>query len=221
MKTKLTLAILGTALMLSASAASELAFLRPLFTEKDRVTEPLLAGSWSDSEDHDDHPLVITDLKDGDYLVDLKGWNVLLKAHLVHLGGFQFLDLSPATPKVEFGSYTLLPPPHVTQTGEGVFLVLAPSEKDDRRDSARGEILQAHLICRIRVDVDNLHVACLDEDRVAEAVAHAELSTSAEGKVATSSTEELRKFILRHAEDDRLFSDKLDLHRQKTETDKP
>ena len=113
----------------------------------------------------------------------------------------------------------------MTEVDDGVFLVLAPSEKSDPWGSARVEILTAHLICRVDVDAENLHVACMEEgDWMANTVARAELSVDPDHKVVTSSTEELRKFLLKHAQDDSLFTFKLDLHRQKDalpNTDKP
>ena len=103
MKTKLMFAILGLAVVLPATADPFVGFLRPLFTEKDRVAEPLLAGSWTANEEHDDHPLVIIDRKDGEYLVELFDWDTELKAHLVRLGDFLFLDLTVVKAEVKPG----------------------------------------------------------------------------------------------------------------------
>lgn len=212
MKTKLVLAILGTVLTLSASSASELGFLRPLFTEADRVSNPDLVGSWTVG-DRDTDAVVIRDLGDGEYAFDLNVFGPLcLKAHLVRLGQFRFLDLTLMDPEVQVGSYTLLPAPYVTRAGD-VFLVRHPAK------DLRVEILASRLLCRIRLTGDELHLACAENgDWIAEAVGRREITVAKGHDLVTSSTQKLRQFILKHAEEDRIFSDVWKLRRRKAAT---
>ena len=128
MRTTLSLVVVGMALTLSGCGGLE--SLHPLFTANDLVFEPALVGTWKGEErtrftfsEMNDHAYGLEVIDEGDTLK--------LEAHLVRLHEFLFLDVAFAKPEVKAGSYTLLPAPHLTRAGDGVFLRPVPLNPRD------------------------------------------------------------------------------------------
>ena len=69
--------------------------LEPLFTQQDLVFEPRLTGTWADKDEKDTWAVKRSGEKSYDALCTEDGEPHWFKLHLVQLGAYLFLDLTP------------------------------------------------------------------------------------------------------------------------------
>jgi len=178
--------------------------LHPLYTEKDVVFEEKLLGTWVDDpngpeaiwefqrpeEEEKEYKLIVT---------DEEGKKGSFSAHLVKLGGRLFLDVYPD----EFPCADMEDPNKTEFAYNSFFLV--PAHTFIKIDSIGPEL-------KMRLTDDEEMETLLKEDP--NAVKHEII----EGKpVLTASTKELQAFVLKYADDERLFSEEIVLSRKKPE----
>ena len=176
--------------------------LHPLYTEKDVIFEEKLLGTWVDDpngpeaiwefrrpeEAEKEYKLIVTDEegKKGSFAV-----------HLVKLTGRLFLDVYPdESPCADMED------PNKTEFAYNSFF-LVPAHTFIKIDSIGPEL-------KMRLTDDEEMETLLKEDP--NAVKH----EIVEGKpVLTASTKELQAFVLKYADDERLFSEETVLSRKK------
>jgi hypothetical protein len=174
--------------------------LHPLFTEKDLAFDEKLLGTWVDANEtmwqfsdankpEKAYKLIFTD-KEGK-----KGAFV---AHLVKLDNRLFLDVYPSEPP--WGNKD--DPNKVEWSYNALFCI------------------PAHTFIKIDSTDPNLTMRLTDDEemnKLFEQDPNAVEHTSTEGNlVLTASTQKLQAFVLKYADDDRVFSNKVVLTRKKT-----
>ena len=176
--------------------------LHPLYTEKDLVFEEKLLGTWVDKPDD---PETIWEFKDPNeqekvcklVFVDNKGDRGLFDAHLVRLEDKLFLDLYPGEPPWGEEDPNKLVWPYNT-----LFL------------------LPAHTFIRVNGFEPGLKLQITDDDEMEKLLKEDPNAVKREsvedGFVLTASTKELQAFVLKYADDSRLFTKEAVLIRQKT-----
>ena len=175
--------------------------LHPLFNEKNVVFDEKLLGTWVDTnttwefsrteEPQNAYKLIFSDEE------DKKG---LFVAHLVKLKDKLFLDACPAPweqqdpNKIEWAYNTLF-------------------------------LIPAHTFIKINSIEPQLKMQVTDDEKMREfleadpnAVKHTLLDDK---PVLTASTKELKAFVLKYADDDRVFTDETILVRKGTKPEKP
>ena len=175
--------------------------LHPLFNEKNVVFDEKLLGTWVDTnttwefsrteEPQNAYKLIFSDEE------DKKG---LFVAHLVKLKDKLFLDVCPAPweqqdpNKIEWAYNTLF-------------------------------LIPAHTFIKINSIEPQLKMQVTDDEKMREfleadpnAVKHTLLDDK---PVLTASTKELKAFVLKYADDDRVFTDETILVRKGTKPEKP
>jgi len=178
--------------------------LHPLYTEKDVVFEEKLLGTWVDDpngpeaiwefrrpeEAEKEYKLIVT---------DEEGKKGSFATHLVKLGDRLFLDVYPdESPCADMED------PNKTEFAYNSFF-LVPAHTFIKIDSIGPEL-------KMRLTDDEEMETLLKEDP--NAVKHEII----EGKpVLTASTKELQAFVLKYADDERLFSEEIVLSRKKPE----
>ncbi len=200
--------------------------LHPFYTDKDTVFEPALVGSWqeyqmggnatppaipqvwafSKSEDADRAP------NGYNLIVGTKGYTATYQAYLVKVGDSLFLDLFPGelqTPEVNVKSDDESQQSPEDEAGSNVQML------------SLVHYVPSHSIWRVRLNGDELELALLGEDWVTQQVQEKTLGlrceTAQDVTVLTASTEELREFLLKHADDDKAFPTPWVYRRQKPE----
>lgn len=202
-------------------------FLNPLYTKKDLVFDPLLPGIWEAKGDGETDFLNIQRSANGCYALkftvlrndseDSEGpKHIDFDACLVQLGQTRFLDTEPneipVRPTVE--KFHLRPPPDSRSespfrpnvfhhAGDGLFISLAPARGQDGEVSQSEYELRltpAHWIFRIWFNQSTLRLSDFEAD----------------DDLATLSTKELQRLVIKHADDPAFFSsdDSLEFHRQ-------
>ena len=178
--------------------------LHPLYTEEDVIFEEKLLGTWVDDpngpeaiwefrrpeEAEKEYKLIVT---------DEEGKKGLFATHLVKLGDRLFLDVYPdESPCADMED------PNKTEFAYNSFF-LVPAHTFIKIDSIGPEL-------KMRLTDDEEMETLLKEDP--NAVKH----EIVEGKpVLTASTKELQAFVLKYADDERLFSEEIVLSRKKPE----
>ncbi len=178
--------------------------LHPLYTEEDVIFEEKLLGTWVDDpngpeaiwefrrpeEAEKEYKLIVT---------DEEGKKGLFATHLVKLGDRLFLDVYPdESPCADMED------PNKTEFAYNSFF-LVPAHTFIKIDSIGPEL-------KMRLTDDEEMETLLKEDP--NAVKH----EIVEGKpVLTASTKELQAFVLKYADDERLFSKETVLSRKKPE----
>jgi hypothetical protein len=179
-----TLIAFGIAIFLANCVPS----LHPLFTEKDLIFDPDLIGTWVD----EDGKNTWTFQKSGENSYELVYTEneepAKFQAHLLKLGDFLFLDVSP-------------------------------EELDRKNGLYRGLFIPTHGFARIWIEGDSVRLAYLDPDWLVHMVDSKKISIGHDfidkTIILTAQTKDLQKFALKYAEDDKAFSVKSKLRRQK------
>lgn len=162
--------------------------LQPLFTEQDLVFEPRLTGTWADKKAEVTWVVKRSGEKSYDALCTADGEPHWFKLHLVQLGTYLFLDL---TPKEELALKNSFFASHWVPT---------------------------HTFFRVRLDGDRLQVAALEEDYLKALVTSKKTRIGqmlSDAVVLTGSTMELQDYVLKHAEIQEAFTDLEEYHRVK------
>ncbi|HEV1995714.1 MAG TPA: hypothetical protein VGR03_15385 [Candidatus Acidoferrum sp.] len=176
-------------------------FLFPLYTEGDKEFDARLLGKWKqvpkpgDKEPDRAHWIFKRNKDDGesyDFSLgssDPKKGALLSRARLVRLKDYLFINFE--TPDLEKRGVTQAPFPAIS----------------------------ANFIGRIRIEQDKVRLDMVEDTWIekefkAGMLPLSYISTS-QGFVVTAKTEELRKFVVEHAEDDNIFSDSYELTREK------
>lgn len=182
------LVTLGCVLLLAS--CGPVCSLHPLYTGTELVSEPALVGTWAEGESDTGKWIFEKSAENVYKLTNKDGDKTKFESevHLVRLGKFTFLDAS-FFPDASFKE----------QEFKGVFL------------------LPVHYFARIRIEGDVLRLAIFADGSLPEAfvekrLRHLELGGAT---VLTVSTRELQRFVLKHAEDERAFSDESRLLREK------
>ncbi|MFC1558558.1 hypothetical protein ACFL40_04295 [candidate division KSB1 bacterium] len=169
--------------------------LYPLYTEQDVIFDPGLLGKWKEGKDiwefqrmekEDDSYQVII-IQDGSPVGMLEG-------HLVKLDKYMFMDYIPS------------------------HFVFKDDSNNVIKDVPDDKILwwnQAHLIPthsfgRISIEGDSLKISLLDIDwfkkMVKENKINIKYEETEDNFLLTASTEELQKFVVKYAEDEKVFN---------------
>ena len=162
--------------------------LQPLFTEQDLVFEPRLTGTWADKDEKDTWAVKRSGEKSYDALCTEDGEPHWFKLHLVQLGAYLFLDL---TPKEQLA------------LKNGFFA---------------SHWLPTHTFFRVRIDGDRLQVAALEVDYLKALVTSKKTRVGQMvGKevMFTGATRELQDYVLKHAEIEKAFTGPEEYHRVK------
>jgi hypothetical protein len=173
--------------------------LHPLFNEKDVVFDEKLLGTWVDPNNTWEFSR-IEEPKNAYKLIfsDEEGKKGLFVAHLVKLKDKLFLDACPAPweqqdpNKIEWAYNTLF-------------------------------LIPAHTFIKINSIEPQLKMLRTDDEKMAEflkadpnAVKHDFLEDGPAKYLLTASTKELQAFVLKYADDKRVFGDAITLSRKKT-----
>lgn len=162
--------------------------LHPLFTDKDLVFDPALVGTWVD----EDGKSTWTFQKSGENAYELVYTEneepAKFQAHLLKLGDFLFLDIFPEESEMKNGLY-------------------------------KGLLIPAHGFSRIWIEGDSVRLAYLDPDWLKGMIDKKKIKIDYDlidqTIILTAQTNELQNFALKYAEDNKAFSNKSELHRQK------
>jgi hypothetical protein len=175
MKTMLALGVM----LLGAGCISDQMTLRPLFTEKEAVREPALAGTWM-SDDRDPLVLVIRPIDQGYELraIEKGVASRPLALGLGRIGGELYWDATAGPCE----------------------------EQDDLREQ---HLVPVHSLARIELGADRLVIAPLRSTWVKAALADGTLDTPFllvdDEPLLTGSTAELQQLIREHADDEGAF----------------
>ncbi|HEY6951706.1 MAG TPA: hypothetical protein VI758_04825 [Bacteroidota bacterium] len=168
--------LIGTAFLLMGCPARSLF---PLFTQNDLVFNPGLIGKWIDQ-------------KNGDTFTFQKGGEKSYKVVLLEMIGNK---------KVTREAYTV----ELGQIGDFWFIDSYPPKKS----GGDHHTLSAHILSRIWIAKDTLRMASLESDWLKEMLDANKLSIPHVRRdddiILTATTQELRDFVLRYADDERAF----------------
>ncbi len=178
-------ALSGLSLLASCVAYS----LHPLYDAKSSVFEPSLVGTWVDPMQNNKPTMKFEKLGENAYTVtaiEFDGnppYDAIFEAHAVKLGGRLFLDAV-----------------NTKNRAKGI-------------EMNAGMAIPSHLIGRVTVDGDTLHLDLLSDSWLEDGfktgritIAHELVDDSADSDVLlTASTAELQKFVADHANDDNAF----------------
>lgn len=166
--------------------------LHPLFTPKDLVFDPALIGVWSEDDEETETWQFQRVAGNGkSYRLSIRddeGRTADMRAHLVKLNDRLYLDMVADS----LGE---------SPTGE-------ISKQMNEYTSA--SLIRGHLIARVWQIVPELKMTLMNSDFMtgvfnAEPEALAHIGTQQEGFVITASTKELQAFIIKHADNEKLF----------------
>jgi hypothetical protein len=232
---RITKILIPLGLVLGFAACGPVESLNSLYTTDDATFDPALLGTWVGDGDN---KLELTFRQSGydvyKVLVrdpDGKEGDLRLVAHLSQLGDFRFLDVSLEEPYAQAGSHKLRLVRSESKTGfepsllkleDLLYAELIPSKPGAQGasdgDSYELRLLQASWFFKVAVDGDTLRLAYVDSDWVEQLPDEQKAAIGYEDVgdgVLTGPTEELRKFVLEHVEDEEAFSETLEWHRQK------
>jgi len=183
MKPKVFLALLTFTVLVAACVPS----VNPFYTAKDVVTDPRLAGTWSEAGKKD-KPVTwtFTAGTNNAYAVALKdddGKAGKFEGHLFKLGKEMFLDVTPTECKF-----------------------------DDQQAGLVGcAVIPGHLLFRVKLADDKFSMAVCNPDWVNKfltenpaAIAHRKVD---ENVILTAETAALQKFVLQHLAKNELFGE--------------
>lgn len=211
--------------------------LNPIYTEKNVIFEPALLGEWlGDNRDEgalrieragdNAYQLLMTERTDGSWMRAS-----VYDAHLVSLGGEQYLDVQPrqlqasdvAKLNVAFLKSGLRLQPSLLDIGGGLFLEFGAGAKKDKAQEIEIKLRSAHWIMKAELDHSTLRLAYLDDGWVKNEIKRGSLvvahqrakGESSEKWVLTGSTAELQQFVVRQADREGAFSGGIALKKQK------
>lgn len=225
--TLMTTAVVALAALLAACGPAS--SFNPLFADKDLIFDPSLVGEWT--EKGPDHsrlrferagPTAYRAIS-----IDPQGsggttTETPYEAHLVRLGDYRFLDVSPTQLTAANDSQTLGPWPaspdptgsRFLQIGDGFYMELQGSGSSNSQTPGEVSLRRGHWIFRLDKNGRTLTLAALDDDWLKNAinqgdVAIAHSPSDRDGKeiVITASSGELQQLVVDHAADQKAFSD--------------
>src|SRR5262245_19049840 len=214
------------ALLATCGPASSL---NPLFTDKDLIFDPALVGEWS--EKGPDHgrlrfeqagPAVYRAIS-----IEPQGsgggtTETPYEAHLVRLGAYRFLDVSPlqltaANDSQPLGPWSAGSDPagsRFLQVGDGFYLEIQGSGSSDSEPPGQANLRRGHWIFRLDKNGRTLTLAALDDDwlknainRGDVAIAHSPSDRYNKEIVITAPSSDLQQLVLDNATDQKAFSD--------------
>lgn len=211
--------------------------LNPIYTEKNVIFDPALLGEWvGDNPDEgrlrieragdNAYQFVVTEKTDGSWMRAS-----VYDAHLVSLGGEQYLDVQPrqlqtsdmAKLNAVFLKSGLRLQPSLLNIGDGLFLEFGAGAKKGKAQEIEIKLRTAHWMMKVDLDHGTLRLAYLDDEwvkneikRGALLVAHQRAKAeSSEKWVLTGSTAELQQFVVEQADREGAFSGGIALKKQK------
>jgi hypothetical protein len=190
MKTKFVVGLALTAAFLGGCVVQSI---QPLFSEKEFITYPSLAGTWTQKEEGKELGLWTFTVKDNRYVLkqrDEKGREATFHVAVGKIGTDVFLDFSPDDPAPEHGL----------------------------NDFMSVNLIPAHVFAKVRKTNDALVLVTMDyewlEKHLQEnpkAIAHI---LQDKRPVLTATTGELQKFFAKHAQDEKVFKNSIQLVRK-------
>lgn len=198
MRKRLAVVAAGLAVLLTGCVPAP--FLFPLYTESDKAFDARLVGKWKqvpkpDDKEQDPAQWIFERNDDGasyDFTLgseDPKKGGLLSRARLVRLKDYVFINFE--APDLE---------------KRGVLQAPIPA-------------ISGNFIGRIRIEQDKVRMDMVEDTWVEKQVKAGTLPLSyiaaPQGILLTAKTEELRKFVVEHAEDMNIFSDSYELTRVK------
>ena len=181
--------------------------LHPLYTEKDVLLDKKLYGTWVD--DSNDSKTTwefksIDEPKNAYKLIftDEEGMKGSFVAHLVKLQNRLFLDIFPSEPPWEPEDPNKMDWPYNS-------LFLIPAHTFVKVDSIEPQL-------KLRQTLESKMEELLKENP--SAVEHTSVG---DRLVLTGSTKELQAFVLKYADDERVFTDQVTLSRKEPKTETP
>ena len=164
------------ALLALAGLASCVPSINPLYTDKELVVDPALAGSWVDN-DHETWTFAKASDKSYTLLVEHDGKSAPFVAHLVALGGNRFLDIMPDD---------------------------GPMKQADMLDLYKWSFIRVHMFLKVSQIGPALKMGFLDPDWLKKlltadprALQHARRESD-DDSLVTASTAELQAFMVKY-----------------------
>ena len=172
-------------------------------------------------------------------MADKDGGVLEYQAHLAILQGHRFLDVVPDfTPK----EWANLPDAEVILADSGneanrsadksgfkpplvrldaaAYLEFAASDSPAKSGHFKLRIRRGHWFCKVSVVGPDLYLNCLDPDWLGEQIDegkikidHTSAASGHEGIVLTANTEDLQRFVVAHADDEKAFSSSMTVKR--------
>lgn len=181
--------------------------LHPLYTEKDVLLDKKLYGTWVDDSNS---PKTTWEFKSIDepknayklIFTDEEGMKGSFVAHLVKLQNRLFLDIFPSELPWEPEDPNKMDWPYNT-------LFLIPAHTFVKIDSIESQL-------KLRLTLESNMEELLKENP--GAVEHTSVG---DRLVLTGSTKELQTFVLKYADDERVFTDQVTLSRKEPKTETP
>ena len=230
LKARATLMTTAVALAVLLAACGPASSLNPLFADKDLVFDPTLVGEWT--EKGPDHsrlrfeqvgPTAYRAISIDPHGSGCAATETPFEAHLVRLGAYRFLDVSPLQLTAANDSLPLGPWPaggadpaqsRFLQAGDGFYMELQGSGSSDSQTPGQANFRRGHWIFRLDKSGRTLTLAALDEDWLKNAInqgdvaiAHSPSDRDNKEIVITASSGELQQLVLDHATDPKAFSD--------------
>jgi hypothetical protein len=182
MRTVNAVLVVGIAVLLAGCPAPSL---QPLFTERDLIFDAGLVGTWTDGKGKDTWVVKRSGEKSYDLSGTEDGETHSLKLHLLQLGVYRFLDISP---------------------------------KEKLNSWMEGYWVPAHYFYRIRRDGDTVQVVGVEDEYLKPLIAAKKTRIAQmvdDGVLLTGSTKELQDYVLKHAEEEKAFTEPAEFHRVK------
>ena len=172
------------AIIVAATMAGCAPSLNPLYTDKDLIFDQSLIGVWV-SDDGDNHKSTWTFTKAGKNRYSMVSADddepARFDVALASLGGHLYLDILPVEAPVE-------------------------------NDFYRSLLIRTHTFAKITIGKDALSVALMDPDSLKQRAEDGGPTLAQEtlpdgGVLLTAKTEDLQKYVLKHADDNALFGE--------------
>ena len=184
--------------------------LHPLYTEKDIVVDKKLYGTWVDDANNTKTTWEfksIDEPKNAYKLIfsDDEGMKGSFVAHLVKLQNRLFLDIYPSDLPWETEDPNKMDWPYNS-------LFLIPAHTFVKIDSIETQL-------KLRLTSESKMEELLKENP--DAVEHTTVTTVGDRLVLTGSTKELQAFVLKYADNEKVFTDQVVLSRKEPKTETP
>lgn len=197
--------------------------LNPLFTDSDLDFDPALLGLWTEKGPDPAslrfeqagpkvYRVTSTEWDGNDGLVNITAY----EAHLVRLGGYRFLDVTPlqmtATDSRPVRSGVDDTQSRLVKICDALYVELQAAGSDESHWPAQVRLRRGHWIFRLETTGKTLKLAALDDDWVKNAIdqseitiAHAVVDAGDKEIVITAAASDLQQMVLKHASDEKAF----------------
>jgi hypothetical protein len=161
--------------------------LHQLYTDEDVFSDKALVGTWSEEDSQEVWAFKEGAEKAYDLTYTSKGESAEFEVHLIRLGKATFMDIYPK------------------------------EQNKIKNDMYLAHLVPAHTFSKIDLKGDVLSISTfapsseLYEDKELD-IAHEDVES---GIVLTAPTDELQKYMRKHADDEGSFDEPMELHRQK------